>query len=423
MIYNVCKKCYSNFNLKLSRCKNCGAEISKTSERTFRIRVYYNGKPCTETINLKKWNLNFSILKELEAKLRTKLANGKYFKEKEAENDKTTFETIFQRYFENYKANGKKCPEKVLSLYDYYYRNGHKNFGIDFSKKTMSQITASDIEKFKHKLLGSKNKRGLPYKPQTVKNVLNVISILFNFSIKKGLYAGENIFNRTEKIKAPKILVEYLNEQQIRNLLDVLQGYPLKPVANIIKFLLFTGVRKSEAFKLKWEQVSFESKTIILLNTKNGSDYRLLISDEALKVLEYQREFSKDSAFVFPDSTGGMRKPNNNIKEWYEIRRLAKINIRLHSLRHTLATSAISSGVSLSALQKMLNHKDISTTLKYAHVGDTLLKNSVEQVNDFFSKVGGNGLAKEDLSDGTVRSDCDNNVIKVDFTNKIKRPA
>jgi len=423
MIYNVCKVCYSNFSLKLSSCKNCGAEISKTSERTFRIRVYYNGKPCTETINLKKWNLKVAILKELEAKLRTKLANGKYFKEKEAENDKTTFETIFQRYFENYKANGKKCPEKVLSLYDYYYRNGHKNFGIDFSKKTMSQITASEIEKFKHKLLGSKNKRGLPYKPQTVKNVLNVISILFNFAIKKGLYAGENIFNRTEKIKAPKILVEYLTPQQIRNLLDVLHDYPLKTVANVIKFLLFTGIRKSEAFKLKWEQVCFESKTIILLNTKSGSDHRLLISDEALKVLEHQREFSKDSAFVFPDGSGGMRSTNNNIKEWYEIRRLAKINIRLHSLRHTFATAAISSGVSLPVVQKMLTHKDFNTTLRYAHIEDTLLKNSVEQVNEYFSKVSGNGLPKENLSDGTTRNDGDNNVIKVDFTNKTKRPA
>jgi len=423
MIYNVCKKCRCNYGLKLAKCPNCLKEPAKSIERIFRIRVYFKGKPFTETVSLKKWNLNFSDLKEIEAKIRTKLANGKYFEEREAETNKTTFASVFESYYENYKANGKKCPVKVLSLYDYYYRNGLKNIGIDFSKKAMGEITVTDIEKFKAKLQSSKNRRGREYRPQTIKNILNMISILFNHAIKKGLYKGENVYNRVDKIKGPKILVEYLTSQQIRKLLDVLQDYPSKPVANIIKFLLFTGVRRGEAFKLKWENVNFESKTIILLNTKSGSDKRVLISDEALKVLECQREFSKDNEYVFPDGSGGMRNPDNNIKEWYEIRRLAGINIRLHSLRHTFATTALSAGVSLAVVQKMLTHKDISTTLKYAHVEDDLLKSSVTQVNNYFSQINASDNLNEAPPAGTNSGDSDSNVIKFDFVNKVKLPA
>jgi integrase len=397
--------------------------LPKSSERTFRIRIYFKGKPYTETVSLKKWKLSLSELKGIEAKIRTKLTTGKYFEEREAENNKETFASVFESYYEKYKSNGKKCPDKVRSLFDFYYKDGLKNFGVDFSKKAMGEITVADIEKFKAKLQSSKNRRGREYQPQTIKNILNLISILFNHAIKKGLYKGENVYNRIDKIKGPKILVEYLTQSQTRKLLDVLQDYPSKPVANIIKFLLFTGIRRGEAFKLKWENVCFESRAIALLNTKSGSDKRVLISAEALKVLECQREFSKDSEYVFPDGTGGMRNPNNNIKEWYEIRRLAGIKIRLHSLRHTFATAAISSGVSLAVVQKMLTHKDISTTLKYAHIEDTLLKTSVEQVNDYFSKISGSEHPEETPPEETNSGDVASNVIKFDFVNKIKRPA
>lgn len=57
----------------------------------------------------------------------------------------------------------------------------------------------------------------------------------------------------------------------------------------------------------------------------------------------------------------------------------------LHGLRHTFASVAVSNGVPLSHVQKLLTHKDPSLTQRYAHLEDSALKNSASLVGDFLT--------------------------------------
>lgn len=57
----------------------------------------------------------------------------------------------------------------------------------------------------------------------------------------------------------------------------------------------------------------------------------------------------------------------------------------LARLRHTFASVAVSNGVPLSHVQKLLTHKDPSLTQRYAHLEDSALKNSASLVGDFLA--------------------------------------
>ena len=59
----------------------------------------------------------------------------------------------------------------------------------------------------------------------------------------------------------------------------------------------------------------------------------------------------------------------------------------LHGLRHTFASVAVSNGVPLSHVQKLLTHKDPSLTQRYVHLEDSALKNSASLVGDFLEDV------------------------------------
>ncbi|HET6418974.1 MAG TPA: tyrosine-type recombinase/integrase [Geobacteraceae bacterium] len=62
-------------------------------------------------------------------------------------------------------------------------------------------------------------------------------------------------------------------------------------------------------------------------------------------------------------------------------------NFRIHDLRLTYASLAVSSGAPLYVVQKLLGHQDIAMTRRYAHLAADDLKRGTEGVADFLDEV------------------------------------
>ena len=58
---------------------------------------------------------------------------------------------------------------------------------------------------------------------------------------------------------------------------------------------------------------------------------------------------------------------------------------RIHDLRHSFASVSAGGGDSLLVIGKILGHKDIKTTKRYAHLSDNPLKNTVERISNEIS--------------------------------------
>ncbi|OPX33824.1 MAG: hypothetical protein B1H12_11210 [Desulfobacteraceae bacterium 4484_190.2] len=141
---------------------------------------------------------------------------------------------------------------------------------------------------------------------------------------------------------------------------------------------LYTGMRRGEIFRLKWEDIDLEKGFIHIRDPKGGIDQTIPLNEGVKSVLAGIYRGKKK--FVFPGKGGGrlknIQKAVNRIKARAG---LPKDFRPLHGLRHTFASFLASSGkVDLYTLQKLLTHKSPIVTQRYAHLRDNALKQASE---------------------------------------------
>lgn len=131
-----------------------------------------------------------------------------------------------------------------------------------------------------------------------------------------------------------------------------------------IRLLALSGWRKGEVLALRWDALNRVTGMVTLTNTKTGRSERAL-SPDAWALLG---EISQRGRYVFP-SPDKADAPRTEVKRiWQRVRVRAGVSKPLHSLRHTVATIALSEGVPLAAVGALLGHRDPKTTLRYAKI-------------------------------------------------------
>ena len=156
---------------------------------------------------------------------------------------------------------------------------------------------------------------------------------------------------------------------------------PANPVAvAALRFLMFTGWREQEALTLQWSDVNLATGSATLTDTKTGKSVRTL-SAPARELLAAQPRV-KGSPYVFPG-----RKPMQPLREmqrlWCAARSEARLeDVRLHDLRHSVASFAGGRGYSLFLIGKLLGHPDQRSTAKYAHLADDIRQTMADDVGE-----------------------------------------
>ena len=244
-------------------------------------------------------------------------------------------------------------------------KSNYKHLKRKFGDKEPKEVIQRDVDWLRLSLSRRK-------KPQTVKHVLQLLKRIINFGVNKGMCQGLNF-----KIEMPKVhnlKTEDLTKGQLRRLFEAIDKDEDIQAANILRMALFTGMRRGELFKLKWEDVDFERGFIQIRDPKGGPDQKIPLNKAARKVLASHPR--SDSPYIFFGRGGKqrteMRAPVNRI------RKRAKLpeGFRpFHGLRHVYASMLASSGkVDMYTLQKLLTHKSPQMTQRYAHLRDGTLK-------------------------------------------------
>lgn len=145
---------------------------------------------------------------------------------------------------------------------------------------------------------------------------------------------------------------------------------------DILKLLILTGSRKKEIESIKWKEVDFESAHLRLADSKTGQKL-IALSTPALEILR-TRKRHENSEFVFPASSGEGYYQGTP-KVWQKIRQMAELtDVRIHDLRHSFASVAVSEGASLPIIGALLGHTDSATTQRYAHLQNDPLRAASE---------------------------------------------
>jgi integrase len=128
----------------------------------------------------------------------------------------------------------------------------------------------------------------------------------------------------------------------------------------------------SEILTLEWAWVDFARACLRLPDSKTGAKV-VPLGAPALRLLaSLPRE--DDSPYVLPAQRGNGHFVGIQ-KVWQRIRDAAKLpDIRIHDLRHSFASIAVSGGDSLYLVGKVLGHRQARTTERYAHLKDDPLR-------------------------------------------------
>jgi integrase len=244
--------------------------------------------------------------------------------------------------------------------------------------KRPEEILPLDIDRIRLRLLKTKS-------PATVKLVLAQLKAIVNFGAKRQLCKPFSFQIEMPTVSNEK--TETLSPKQLGNLIKAIEADHDIQAGNFMCMALFTGMRRGELFKLKWEDIDFDYSVIYLRDPKPGADQKIPLNEAARNLLSNHPQ--SDSPFVFPGRKGGqrteIRRPVNRIKKSAGL----PDDFRpLHGLRHAYASMLVSSGqVDLYTLQKLLTHKSPVMTQRYAHLRDETLKRAADLAGDIVTEA------------------------------------
>jgi len=155
--------------------------------------------------------------------------------------------------------------------------------------------------------------------------------------------------------------------------------------SNLVKdyliLLLFTGLRRQEAMRLKWNQIDLKAKTLTVIDTKNRKPLTLPLGPFILKMLKARNNNATESEFVFP-STG---KTGHLVESKYQTAQVTKesgVKFCLHDLRRVFINTAESLDISSYAVKQLVNHSmDSDVTAGYMVSDPERLRKPMEKID------------------------------------------
>lgn len=293
--------------------------------------------------------------------------------------------TLLEVYEEYVKTRKSLKPK---TLYD-YQRILNQAFD-DWQKKPLLEITKDKIAK-RHAELGEKH--GEAY----ANLAMRLLRALFNFAAgqyedsKGHSLITENPVKRLSQTRAWYRIERrqtYIKTTQLKDWYDGTNNLENKTLRDYLLLILFTGLRRQEAAKLKWGQVDFKAKTIKIIDTKNHVDHTLPLSDYLCRLLENRKnEIPND--YVFPGSGigGYIVEPR---RQMAKVTENTGINFTVHDLRRTFITIAESLDISAYAVKRLINHKmNNDVTAGYIVTDVERLRKPMQQITDYLLKCMG----------------------------------
>lgn len=236
----------------------------------------------------------------------------------------------------------------------------------------IKELTRADVVEFHHALRA---------KPYIANRCVSMLSKMMNLAEDWGLRpVGSNPAVRIKKFREEE-RKRYLSPDEQMRLGQVLtelerDGSETHHVIAAFRLLLLTGCRLGEIRTLKWEYVT--THHLELPDSKTGRR-RIPLPREAYEILRNLPRASGNPYVILGERDG---EPFNDLqKPWRRIRQLAGIpDVRIHDLRHTYASVAVQSGIDPFLLKEILGHKNLTTTLRYAHLADHTVQQAAGSV-------------------------------------------
>ena len=244
----------------------------------------------------------------------------------------------------------------------------------------------------------------LKYSYSTVKKAYEAVNSCLRYALSK----REVSENAADNVSLPKSMkkavndISFFSDEELGLIYKEAfkcyrNGKRIYRLAEIIVFLVNTGLRIGECLALKWSDIDWNtnivrvSRNIVYVKrrdvksllaetgyssleqrstkTKNG-DRVVPLNSAAIRALLSIRGINKNNSYIFSTSNGGRVYPRNIDRMFRAILNRCHIKGRgVHSLRHTFASRMFAEGVDVKTVSEVLGHSDVSITYNtYIHL-------------------------------------------------------
>lgn len=283
------------------------------------------------------------------------------------EQEDSIFEATNYDYLEMFIAAKKieGCSDRTVAYYKVTVEHLLKCIDTPIRKITTDEIR-SYLAKYQEKSGCSKT---------TVDNIRRNISSFFSW-LEEEDYILKSPMKRIHKIKTVQPVKETISDELIERLRDACL---CKRDLAMVDLLYSTGIRVGELVRLNVDDISFEERECVVFG-KGDKERKVYFDAKAkLHLQDYLKERNDDNPALFVT----LDAPHQRLKisgVEIRIRRLGRsVNaekIHPHKFRRTMATRAIDKGMPIEQVQKILGHSQIDTTMQYAMVNQSNVKNA-----------------------------------------------
>ena len=268
------------------------------------------------------------------------------------------FKELQEKYFE-LRKEGRSKQSDVASA--------NKHLITFFEKRNIETQTKDDIRAFIKHIKAKTNPSGNQLSNKTVNNILTLFASIINFSIKEETIQND-VTKYITKEKVDNEREKFLTIDEINRLYEKLKDNGRLYL--FCKIALTTGARLATVLNISKKDIDFSNHIITLKDFKNNSTYKTFLTDELIELLKKWTKGSelKDKIFI-ENPTTIQRQILNILHKLFnkEVDKSDRKNlIVLHTLRHTFASHLAINGTPIFTIQKLMNHRDIKMTLRYA---------------------------------------------------------
>ncbi len=253
----------------------------------------------------------------------------------------------------------------------------------EFKDKTPEEIDPLSLDRFRKKLSLRKSLKNAEktISPVTVRNGMALLRQIANHGVERHLTKGFS-----SKIPVPRVTSrgkgEDLSPAQLYSLLTAIATETDQDAADVVRLALYTGARREEILRVKWEDVDLDRGLWMLRNRKDGGDRGFPLSPEALAVLvKRDKAKVKGVEHVFPGGgeNGYLRDPRAAFDRIKAAAKLPEGFRLLHGCRHHYATMLVAAGVDMLSVARLLGHADAQMVMRrYAHVRPGVLAQAAQ---------------------------------------------
>jgi integrase len=311
---------------------------------------------------------------EYEAMLRQKLARGESIDGvSDAAEQNPTFGQFAWRWFDQYVVPNNKPSEQKTKRY--ILRSSLVPF---FGKMPVRKITMQHIEQYKAHTLKEDVSR------KTINNRLTVFRKCMTTTYEWLELPGTP--PKVVWLKCPPRAMDYLSPDECELLLAHADGV----IREMLLTALRTGMRQGELKGLQWSSIDWQNRSITVrdslcdytkkLGSTKGNRARHIPMD--IDVYEMLSKRKKSTGYVFLDADD---QPFNCFRLSGRLAKVCKKaglrRIGWHTLRHSFASHLVMRGVPMTAVQMLMGHSVITTTMKYAHLAPSTLRSAIDMLN------------------------------------------